>query len=194
MRADIALNDRGNVVIVYETDSSSVINWNIFYQTGDLDEDSMRIKFNKWVKYDTGKYPTVVIDQSGTVIQIHCSVRKTYGLLYRIGRFEGKKITFDDSTWYGYGYLPSAAVTEQGHFIATHRNQSDDQLYFHAGVLRGEGLTVDLKACHYESKGTSQSITAAIVDGTVVLVEAHEYSSELYWEAEYLSPQGGQSK
>lgn len=161
----VAINDYGKVVEVHETDSK--FSTSLFYRVGDFNTGTKKIHFSESGsrEYTIGKNPSVTLNKSGQVIEVHVSQGMKDTLWYKVGTISGDRIGFGGSIRYDEGASPSIALTDEGKVIEAHKSESHETLFFHHGMLTGSTLYLGVESHRY-GRGKNPSVAAASLNGS----------------------------
>ena len=160
----VAINNNGNVVEVHATDNP--LSSSLFYRTGTINVDKKEIHFHESHHYDTGKNPSIALNDNQQVIEVHEGDTWSIGykLWYHTGTFKGKKVSFNDSIHYDKGVNPSITLTNSDVVIEAHKSELNGTLWFHDGKLHGTKLRLGKN--HIYDNGTNPSVAATTISTT----------------------------
>jgi hypothetical protein len=133
----IALTEDGSVVAVHVYQPPAVGDpLALSYQVGRVNAETRTIAFTTSTVYDTGMDPSVSINRSGTIIEVHSSPTKT-GLWYHVGQLDASALTvsWSGSKQYDDGDTPWASIDASGNVVEVHQSQNNDGLWYHVGRL-----------------------------------------------------------
>jgi len=122
--SSIAINDHGVIVCVYEAATSGLA---LYYRVGHLRNSAGGDYTIEWdsgprgIQYETGKNPSIAINNRNQVLEAHQVYLETL-LHYRRGTVSGGKITFGDSRRYdNHAVFPSVALLDDGTVLEGHQ-------------------------------------------------------------------------
>ena len=101
------------------------------------------VAFNAGVRLDRhgGKYPTVGLNNGGTVVAMHNSLMGN-AMWYWVGRLEDEKaklnISWADGHHFDYGLYPCVALNDCGVVVEVHRSQWRQELRYRVGAVEGD--------------------------------------------------------
>jgi hypothetical protein len=131
-------------------------------------------------QYDTGAQTDVAAHPSGLVVEFHKShPTHTDQIWYKVGKFDGEKMTWGESKLMGEtGYWPAVALSKEGYVIVVHADRgvkSSSQLYYHVGKIDPNGdhnqsITWLTDSIHWD-RGFHSSIA---INDSGVIVGVHE--------------------
>jgi hypothetical protein len=137
----VSINDYGMVVEIHSTDSN-----HLYYRTGVLNSSSCVIEWRSTPTedYDTGRWPSVAINNDNMVIEVHQSPGGT-DLWYNVGQVEQNgAITWGNMSndrKYDSGQYPSVAL--YGDRILEIHNSESDYMWCTVGRLNASAKTID---------------------------------------------------
>ena len=89
--------------------------------------------------YDTGSIPTVALNRSGTVLEVHKS-ETTFGLYYHVGQLDRMTVTWGPSRHYDDGNEPRCALNASNTAVEVHKSQVRGALFYHVGKVSGDAV------------------------------------------------------
>jgi len=178
---DVAINRTGYVVEVHQSNNYHNELW---YNTGKLSTDGNSIIWYTGNKdernYDTGIEPTVAINDSLIVIEVHKS-ENTNELYHNIGKLNTNTHLIDwivKSQQHDEGFLPNVAINENNVIVEVHRGSSSNNLWYNVGKFNGSTIQWgDMGDYRLYTTGNYPSVA---VNGTNVF-EMHASSTEYLW-------------
>jgi hypothetical protein len=154
---------RNTVIISYMADGLK-----LFYRTGTLDPTGSLDQAISWFvtdkQYDTGGYPSISMNTSGQVLEVHVNNLSDKKLFYRYGRIDPESRT-PDITWitgangiaYDYGVTPRASINDGGSFVEVHQEGYGSNLHYIRGYVLNNKVT--FRATQFLPKtGTTPSV------------------------------------
>jgi hypothetical protein len=128
--------------------------------------------------YGSGSSPSVALDRSGTVLEVH---KNEYGvdLYYKLGNVKRGTIHWEDSRRYDTGATPQVALNNKDVAVEVHKNElTGYTLFYRVGDVKE--LTVDWGQSIRISHGRTPAV--ALNDhGSVVEMHKAEYWNELWY-------------
>jgi len=141
-------SDGGKLAVIVLQSKS---NANLNYLTGYIGGDG-RFQLNYSATYDKGVQPSVSMNTSGQVVEVHKSQSRD-ALFYRVGRVEKIEqnvlgvrsiktiVRWGPSYEYDGGVQPSVAITENGTVVEVHKSQFETSLWRRVGYINGDKIT-----------------------------------------------------
>ncbi|MCY7295676.1 phosphatidylinositol-specific phospholipase C domain-containing protein [Alteromonas sp. a30] len=130
-------------------------------------------------QYDTGSIPSVAINASGQVLEVHKN-EEGFNLYYRLGELNKATVSWGQSTKYDTGNTPSVGLNNKGVAVEVHKNEAGSTLYYHVGNVSGGA--VSWGSSHKYDKGIEPNVA---VNDDGIVVEVHKtqssFSSGLYY-------------
>ncbi|BDD07739.1 hypothetical protein FUAX_01710 [Fulvitalea axinellae] len=180
-QSDVGMDKNGNIVEVHQSRSS----YTIWYHTGKIKGN--HIEWSSSRKYDTGRVPSVDLNDNGTVVEVHkTSSIFTNSLWYRVGRFSGNSVQWGDSHKYDSGSDPVVSVNNSGDVVEVHKSQSNLGLWARSGKVNTGNGTISWNRNSKYDTGKNPSI-AVNDNGLVVEVHESETKGTLYYHIGRLS-------
>lgn len=137
------------------------------------------------IEYDEGKVPSVSINDSGIIVEVHAAQGLSSGLWHRVGKLttSSSGIEWGNHSRYDYGSRPRIAINKDGVVVEVHKVQElVPTLWYHVGKVNAHSMTIDWGSSHKYDKGTTPDV-ALTDDGTVI--EVHEtnnvFSNDTYY-------------
>lgn len=164
----VAIRNDGTIIQVHET--SNVLTNSLYYKIGKI--NGSRIDW--WggdQKYDSGRQPSVAVNDKGVVVEVHKS-QSFDKLYYRVGQIEGNKISWGDSHQYDSGVTPSVAINNSGQIVEVHKSEWRDKLFYRTGLI-SSGRKIQWSSSREYQDGVSPSV-GLTADGRVVEVHSSE--------------------
>jgi hypothetical protein len=178
---DVGINNAGFVVEVHQ--SNNYFN-ELWYNTGKLVAGSETVQWftgNKFDRnYDTGIAPSVDINDSLIVMEVHQS-ENTNHLYCNIGKLDtltGQIHWFIQSYQYDVGENPNVAINENMVVVEVHRAYYSENLWYNVGKISGH--TIQWGAMGDHRNYETGYYPAVAVHGTTVF-EMHGSSTEYLW-------------
>jgi hypothetical protein len=175
----VALNNSNVVVEVHESNGPSS---NMWYHVGIVDPSDKSIAFGGSHNYDSGATPSIAINNSNVVVEVHQSNGPSTNLWYHVGVVDptGKTIAFGASHNYDSGATPSVALTDDGFVIEVHQSQTFNTLWKRIGQVDVANKTINWigGSVHY----CDGSDTTVASDGTMA-VQVNQNGTSLYCAA-----------
>ncbi|HEX6749828.1 MAG TPA: hypothetical protein VF092_21225 [Longimicrobium sp.] len=179
----IAIDNAGHVVEVHDSGIGE-----LWYWVGQVKDDSINwtghgpVNFNPDDGPDDGYNPSVAINASGQVLEVHES--GLGDLWYWAGQLNADNtITWTAHGQYDSGTRPTVALGDDGFVVETHTGSGGSSVYQRLGQLVGSTLTwTDWlqtgNPSHYFDDGVAPSV--AFRGGAAVQVHTSEWSSDLF--------------
>jgi hypothetical protein len=169
----IAVNNNNVVVEVHET--SNILTDSLYYKVGTI-LNGETVDWGEDDKYDSGKQPSISINDYGVVVEVHKS-ESINTLYYRVGQINDKKIQWGDSHKYDDGVMPSVSINNDGLVVEVHKSESNHKLWYRVGEIKGYNITWGESHEYQDGIAPNIGITN---DGLVVEVHESEGSSGLW--------------
>jgi hypothetical protein len=130
--------------------------------------------------YDSGFHPSLSVNSSGKMVEVHESGSGGKGIYYRIGHLKDPAAgqfnivwdTGDYGTNYDNGINPHIAINDKNQIIAVHQVRSEKKLHYHRGLLQGNTINFE-KSIRYDSNSEQPAVTLTN-DGTVIECSIHD--------------------
>lgn len=183
MRKGIGLfRESRDIAFVLLVAIGAVITFTTFPCTAFAQRD---VEFGLGLQYDTGFEPSIAVNNSGTVLEVHRS-EVAGRLWYHVGRVNGPTIQWGPSINYDTGTAARCALNNNNVAVEVHKSEVLGKLWYHVGTVRGNQLSWS-KSVQYDT-GASPSV--AINDfGFVVEVHKSETLPKLYYHVGKISGQ-----
>jgi len=148
----IAINNNNLVVCVFERNNEDV-----YSVAGTLNGNS--IEFGPEKKYDSGKRPSVGVNDDGRALEVHMS-ESGAGVYCRVGPFDHstRTIKFGGSSKYDTGQVPKVALNGTA-AVEVHRSESSTyNLHYNLGTVQGSSHELEGGILYYDvRKGGASS-------------------------------------
>ncbi len=132
----VAVNRKGVVVEVHQ---SALVPSALWWWVGQLDGTTLRWTGHDRLKRDSGNHPSVAINSSGLVVEVHDSGNGK--LWYWIGRVQGNGINWYGHAQYDSGVSPSVSLTDDNIVYEVHQSEGLAQtLWQRIGRLEGSEI------------------------------------------------------
>lgn len=200
---DVALNDANVVVEVHESNGPSS---NLWSRVGIVDTGKQTISFGDSQNYDVGSTPSVAVNNSNVVIEVHQSNGPSANLWYRVGTVDpsSKTLTFGDSHSYDTGANPSVALTDDGFVIEVHQSQAYSTLWKRIGTVDTASGTIQwIGDAVQSSPGTSPAVdtdgaSAVMVCDAAQITDSLQVAASMVidrasWMADHINLLGGKT-
>lgn len=134
--------------------------------------------FGLGLQYDNGDGPTIAINRSGRVLDVHKN-EAGFTLYYRAGQTNQMTVDWGESKSYTTGVEPSVALNNNNRVVEVHKNEAGVTLYSSIGTLSGNSISWNSSPKDYTT-GVHPSV--ALNDaGDVVEVHRSEKTTRLYY-------------
>jgi hypothetical protein len=152
----------------------------LWYHVGKLTSDAT-VDWGKSHKYDSGSDPSVAVNDSGQVVEVHLTSNiNQRDLWYHVGKVKGDVIEWGPSHKYDTGGDPSVAINNHG-TVVVHDSGiglGSSDLWYRVGQIAGD--KIDWKGKAKFSGGIDPDV-AIDDDGNVVNVHTGSVPFELWY-------------
>ncbi|MCW8329251.1 hypothetical protein MD588_10580 [Photobacterium sp. SDRW27] len=131
----------------------------------------------EFTQYDDGQTPSVAIDSSNRVIEVHQSQNHST-LWCRMGALEGKEVSWGDSHQYDTGVSPSVTMAPNNKVVEVHQSENHNTLWYRVGTLSGDAIVWG--ASHQFDDGVTPSVTMG-PDNQVIEVHKSQNHDTLWY-------------
>jgi hypothetical protein len=176
----VALNDAGTVLEVHESDGLST---NMWYHVGKLDSGRMTVDWGGSHKYDTGKAPSVALNNSHVAVEVHPSDGLSSNMWYHVGTVDpaGKIVNWGSSHKYDTGATPSIAINNHNVVVEVHQSDGPSTaLWYHVGTVDPSAKTINWGSSVEYDNGDFPRV-ALTDDGYVIEVHQSQTFQTLWW-------------
>ncbi|MBH8577429.1 NUDIX hydrolase [Nostocaceae cyanobacterium CENA369] len=169
----VDINDNGLVVEVHK---SQGLNATLWYRLGKVEGDKIAWRNENSIRYDSGEFPSVAINNKGIVVEVHQSQGDSLTLWYNIGHVEGDRIVWRNdgkSIEYESAYTPSVAITDDGLVVAAHHLEYPNYnvVQYRLGQIKGHTIDwFDGNRSHTHAIGANTSIA---ITNDRLIIEVH---------------------
>ena len=139
-------------------------------------------------QYTDGKWPSIALSGSGTVVEIHESKKDKNKkiddgwLMSRVGKVDGTTLRWlSGDSHFTDGYNPAVALTDGGVVLEVHDSGGlSPNLWYSTGRISGSAI--DWKAGEHSKYAGGRDPTVAVnKNGVVVEVHSREVAGPLFW-------------
>lgn len=189
----VDINDDGVVVEIHRSEVCvpGISGCGLWYHVGLVDPVTKTIDFGSSRKLDSGRWPSIAINNHGHVIEVHGSEVCIHGVLgvigcglwYHVGEVDlpARRILFGGSHKYDSGKVPGVDINDAGQLVEVHKSENYDDLWYWTGRLNvGSRTFTKLEHGKYET-GKAPDV-ALSNNGRVVEVHESE-STKTLWSA-----------
>ena len=128
------------------------------------------VEFGQSFKHNTGTYPSICVNDSGTVVKVMNSGRLENKMLYWVGKIEdSNEITWGEGIVYDYGSYPRVAINNSGAVVEVHESTMYRDLYYRVGVVDETSQKIEWGDATCYERGLIPAV-AVRDDGTVITV------------------------
>lgn len=190
----VALNNRGVVVEVHESDGASS---NMWYHVGTVNTSNKTVDWGSSHQYDSGRTPAVALNNNGVVVEVHQSDGLSYNLWYHVGVVNtgNKTIDWGSSHQYDTGIAPSVILTDDNWLVEVHQSQSSSTLWKRIGRVDPASKTITWTggSAHYGDGqapriGTNNKVIMQVqTNGTDLLYAISAIQNRADWMHDNLS-------
>jgi hypothetical protein len=134
----------------------------------------LSVFFGLGVEYDSGVDPSVAVNATQVVVEVHEAMIKT-GLWYRVGMTQEMTVDWGPGTQYDSGVTPAVAMNIFGTVVELHKTQNplSTQLYYRVGTVDTAKRSIQFGPSVAFDNGRVPSVA---MTGQGVVVEVHETS------------------
>ena len=124
-----------------------------------------------------GQNPSVALNNTGVVVEVHESHNNHGELCYRVGTVDtdSKTISWGSCHKYDTGLQPHVAIDDNLNVVENHKSQNYETLWCHVGKVDADRKTITWGSSHKYDLGNSPSI--AIYGNPPCVVEIHKSQS-----------------
>ena len=116
-----------------------------------------------------GKFPSVSINDNGTIVEVYQPFIPSYKILYKIGRLNGEELKMREETrCLDYGCYPKVAINNRNQVVEVHEGRVLRQIYYHIGIVDINNETVNWYPCVYILCGGKYPAVAVHGDRVVI--------------------------
>jgi hypothetical protein len=188
---EVALTQNSSVIICYE----GAYSLRLRYMTGTLDPTGPVDQAMTWVikdkQYDTGIFPSMSINSSGDLVEVHENNLSANKLFYRYG-YVDPNTSSPDITWksgtngvfYENGDTPGISINDNLDFVEVHKEARGSNLHYRTGVVDGDQLSFR-DSERLPKTGSRPSVATTNFGLTIAVLNS---SDSTYATAGYIDP------
>jgi hypothetical protein len=166
----IAINNNNLVVCVFERNDKEV-----YSVAGTLNGNT--IEFGPETKYDSGKRPSVGVNDQGSALEVHMSESGGAGVYCRVGPFDhsSRTIKWGGSSKYDTGQVPKVALNGTAAAEVHRSGGSKYDLYYNLGTLGDRSHNLAGGVMYYDvrkggaSDNATPSPSVALTDNQIAI-------------------------
>ncbi|MFH1160420.1 MAG: phosphatidylinositol-specific phospholipase C domain-containing protein [bacterium] len=178
---DCAVNSSGYVVEVHHPQNNNTELW---YNTGKIAPDGQTIQWfsvpDSSRNYDTGRHPSVAINDAGMVVEVHGS-ENNIDLFYRTGTLDINTgvINWLQQKKHDEGHYPSVAINNENMVVEVHQSENHTELWYNVGKVNQDGTIKWGDNAGYRNYTSGKNASVAL-HGDQIL-EVHNSAADYMW-------------
>ena len=123
-----------------------------------------------------GKFPSVSINNDGTIVEFYQPNILSSKILYRVGQLDGEEIKMSEAIRLDRGRYPKVAISNNN-VVKVHEGRVNRQLYYHIGTIDANNKTVKWHSGVHSLKCWGRFPAVAVHGDRVVITYDRAYGS-----------------